>query len=168
MAVAYAPLTGVRVECIGVALDAAWFADFIDATYREFGHLGLFQTLGAVKVIEPNHPEAPAALRWSPTNTNPDEAYYDPATKTIWISGQADPYWLFLHEFWHHVQKLCGVLPDGTHAGKAMQALYVALTGNSDRPWEFMATDFGRSFFDRDPFPGSDAYFHACAALGGF
>lgn len=169
MATATAPATGVPVEVIGVALDVEWFAQWVDFVYWEFGHLGLFHTLQGVTVIEPNHPTAPAPLRWSQTNPHPLEGYYEPGTSRIWISGQANVWEVLVHELGHHLQRRCGVLPDGTHPGKALLRLYGALTGRPESEWvEHMATDFRLSFFHADPFPASDAYFHAVAAAGGF
>jgi hypothetical protein len=166
--IAKAPVTGVEVRCIDCDHDAATVAQWIDYGYWEFPHLGLFRYLVGVRVINPNHPSAPKELRFDPvSNPAPHEAHFDPATRLVWISAQANVWDCLWHELGHVLQVLCRVLPDGSPAGRALLALYVALTDRTDKPVEYMATDFRLSLFYPAPFKGAKAFFEAVAAAGG-
>jgi hypothetical protein len=169
-AIARSPVCGVEVRAIGCGVSAPTVAQWVDHVYFEFGRgLAFWRRLAGVRVIEPNHPEAPARMRYSATNTNPAEGLYDPATRLVWVSSQADVWAVMVHEIGHHLQYECRCLPDGSPGGRALLALYGALTNRPSAEWvEWMATDFRRALFESRPFPGAVQFFHAVAAAGGY
>lgn len=166
---AKSPTSGVTVRVIDNGMDATTLAQWVDYGYFEFAHIGLFRALvGGVNVVEPNSPSAPTQLRYSPTNTSPQEGHFDPVTWTIWISSQADVWAVLWHEFGHVLQKAGKVLPDGSPLGRALLALYGVMTNRPQAEWvEWMATDFRRRLFETLPFPEARAFFEAVAAAGG-